>query len=132
MPSEYKDPLPKWLKELPKGSELSRRTWLEIKYSISTGTEWDISEDVSRYIISFSYTDNLSDEADDITLTLEDRAQLWLSDWFPEGEGNMLDITIHCYNRITLEDILLLIHHITPKAVHSFLPSMPFAVSLRS
>ena len=32
MPSEYKDPLPRWLKELPKGSELSRRTWLEIKY----------------------------------------------------------------------------------------------------
>ena len=51
-----------------------------------------------------SYTDNLSDAADDVTLTLEDRAQLWMEDWFPEGEGNMLDITIHTYNRITLKD----------------------------
>jgi hypothetical protein len=39
-----------------------------------------------------------------MTLTLEDRAQLWLEDWFPEGEGNLMDITIHTYNRITLDE----------------------------
>lgn len=102
---EYKNPLDKWLKELPKGSELSRRAWLEIKYIPAGETEEkDISEDVSKYLISMSYTDNLSEAADDVTLTLEDRAQLWTEDWFPEGEGNMLDITIHTYNRITLKD----------------------------
>ena len=103
--AEYKNPLEDWLKELPEGSELSRRAWLEIKYTpAGEAEEKDISEDVSKYLISMSYTDNLSDAADDVTLTLEDRAQLWLEDWFPEGEGNMLDITIHTYNRITLKD----------------------------
>lgn len=103
--AEYKNPLDEWLKELPSGSELSRRAWLEIKYTPAGETEGkDISEDVSKYLISMSYTDNLSDAADDVTLTLEDRAQLWMEDWFPKGEGNMLDITIHTYNRITLKD----------------------------
>jgi phage protein D len=103
--AEYKNPLDEWLKELPSGSELSRRAWIEIKYAPAGETEGkDISEDVSKYLISMSYTDNLSEAADDVTLTLEDRAQLWMEDWFPEGEGNMLDITIHTYNRITLKD----------------------------
>lgn len=103
--AEYKNPLDDWLKELPRGSDLSRRAWLEIKYTPAGETEGkDISEDVSKYLISMSYTDNLSDAADDVTLTLEDRAQLWMEDWFPEGEGNMLDITIHTYNRITIKD----------------------------
>ena len=103
--AEYKNPLDDWLKELPSGSELSRRAWLEIKYTPAGETEGkDISEDVSKYLISMSYTDNLSDAADDVTITLEDRAQLWMEDWFPEGEGNMLDITIHTYNCITLKD----------------------------
>ncbi len=102
--ADYQDPLPGWLAALPDGSELSRRTWLEIKYTPAGGSETDISEDVSRFFLSLTYTDNLSDEADDITLELEDRAQLWQSDWFPEGEGNFIDITIHTYNRVTLHD----------------------------
>lgn len=103
--AEYKNPLDDWLKELPEKSELSRRAWLEIKYTpAGEDEETDISEDVSKYLISMSYTDNLSDAADDVTLNLEDRAQLWMEDWFPEGEGNMLDITIHTYNRISLKD----------------------------
>ena len=103
--AKYKNPLDDWLKELPEKAELSRRAWLEIKYTpAGEDEEKDISEDVSKYLISMSYTDNLSDAADDVTLTLEDRAQLWMEDWFPEGEGNMLDITIHTYNRISLKD----------------------------
>ncbi len=102
--ADYQDPLPGWLAALPDGTELSRRTWLEIKYTPAGGSETDISEDVSRFFLSLTYTDNLSDEADDITLELEDRAQLWQSDWFPEGEGNFIDITIHTYNRVTLQD----------------------------
>ena len=45
-----------------------------------------------------------------MTLTLEDRAQLWMAEWFPEGEGNMLDITIHTYNRISLADKEAIFH----------------------
>lgn len=103
--AEYQDPLPGWLAELPQGTELSRRAWVEVKYiPADSGEEKDISEDISKYFISMTYTDNLSDTADDVSLELEDRAQLWQADWFPEGEGNMLDITIHTYNRITLTD----------------------------
>ena len=103
--AEYQNPLDGWLAELPEGSELSRRAWVEVKYIPAGSTEEkDISEDISKYFISMTYNDNLSDTADDISLELEDRAQLWLADWFPEGEGNMLDITLHTYNRITLQD----------------------------
>ena len=44
----------------------------------------DISEDLSNYLIGIDYTDELSGAADDLQLTLEDRDNLWLSDWFPE------------------------------------------------
>ena len=102
--AEYMNPLDGWLAELPDGTKLARRAWLEVKYTPAGGEESDISEDISKYFLSFSYTDNLSDAADDINLTLEDKAQLWMADWFPEGEGNMMDITIHTYNRISLDD----------------------------
>ena len=109
--AEYQNPLPGWLEELSKESELSRRAWLEIKYTPVGETEGtDISGDIAQYLLSFSYTDNLSDAADDVTLTLEDRAQLWMAEWFPEGEGNMLDITIHTYNRISLADKEAIFH----------------------
>ena len=100
----YTNPLEGWLAEVPDGSRLARRAWLEVKYTPAGGEEKDISEDLSKYFLSFSYTDNLSDAADDINITLEDRAQVWMSDWYPEGEGNMMDITIHTYNRVSLDE----------------------------
>lgn len=109
MKMEYKNPLDSWLGAMPEGTEMARRAWLEIKYTPAEKDgekqeETDISEDIANYLLSFTYTDNLSDAADDINLTLEDRAQLWMEDWFPEGEGNLLDITIHTYNRIALDE----------------------------
>ena len=75
MAEEYQNPLDEWLAELPEGSELSLRAWLEIKYIPAGSTEEkDISEDISKYLISMTYNDNLSDTADDISLELEDRA----------------------------------------------------------
>lgn len=103
--AENQSLLDEWKAKLPQGAELSRRTWLEVKYIPAGETEEkDITEDLSQYLLSMSYTDNLSDAADDVTLTLEDRAQLWTADWFPSGEGNMIDITIHTYNNVTLGD----------------------------
>lgn len=110
MAKEYKNPIESMLAGLPEGAEQGRVAWLEIKYTPAESDDGqkqetsDISEDVSAYLLSFSCTDNLTDSADDMTLTLEDRAQLWLEDWFPEGEGNLMDITIHTYNRITLDE----------------------------
>lgn len=87
-----------WVGNLPSGSKLSRRAWIVIQYTPKGETESkDISEDISKYFLHLSYADNISNTADDITLTLEDRALLWSEDWFPE-EGSMLDITIHRYN----------------------------------
>lgn len=56
----------------------------------------DISRDIAPYLISFTYTDNASDKADDISLTLEDRARLWCGDWFPsKGDKIRTSIIVH-------------------------------------
>lgn len=71
---------------------LGRRAWLQVTYNGK-----DISEALAQYLISASYTDNLSGQVDDISLTLEDKAGLWQSDWMPV-KGATLDITLCTYN----------------------------------
>lgn len=71
---------------------LGRRAWLQVTYNSK-----DISEALAQYLISASYTDNLSGQVDDISLTLEDKAGLWQSDWMPV-KGATLDITLCTYN----------------------------------
>lgn len=63
----------------------ARRISAIIKYNNK-----DISVDISKYLKSISYTDNLSGEADDLQITLEDRDGLWQSTWMPE-KGALLD-----------------------------------------
>ena len=53
----------------------------------------DISADIAPYLKSLSYRDNLSGEADDLQIVLEDRAGLWQSSWLPE-KGASLDVTL--------------------------------------
>ncbi|MBR1658158.1 MAG: hypothetical protein IJ697_06805 [Synergistaceae bacterium] len=56
----------------------------------------NISRDIAPYLVSFTYTDNASDKADDISLTLEDRARLWCGDWFPsKGDKIRASIIVH-------------------------------------
>ena len=56
----------------------------------------NISRDIAPYLLNFTYTDNASDKADDISLTLEDRERLWCSDWFPsKGDKIRASIVIH-------------------------------------
>lgn len=57
----------------------------------------DISQDLTAFLESISYTDNLSGYADDIDIKLEDRAGLWESDWFPD-RGATLDVTLTSMN----------------------------------
>ncbi len=66
----------------------ARRISAIIKYNNK-----DISADISKYLKSISYTDNLSGEADDLQITLEDRDGLWQSTWMPE-KGALLDATL--------------------------------------
>lgn len=53
----------------------------------------DITADLNKYLKSISYTDNLSGEADDLQITLEDSAGLWESAWMPD-KGATLDVSI--------------------------------------
>lgn len=71
---------------------IGRCAWLIVTYNGK-----DISESLAQYVLSFSYTDNLTGQVDDISITLEDRAELWEADWLPE-RGATLDITICTYN----------------------------------
>lgn len=57
----------------------------------------DISTDLQQYLKSVSYTDNMSGEADDLQLTLEDRAGLWQAAWMPE-KGATLDVSVKLTN----------------------------------
>ena len=66
----------------------ARRILTIIKYNNK-----DISADFSKYLKSISYTDNLSGEADDLQITLEDKAGLWQSTWMPE-KGALLDVML--------------------------------------
>lgn len=66
----------------------ARRISVIIKYNNK-----DISVDISKYLKIISYTDNLSGEADDLQITLEDKAGLWQSKWMPE-KGALLDATL--------------------------------------
>lgn len=61
----------------------------------------NISMDIAPYLLNFTYTDNASDKADDISLTLEDRERLWCNDWFPtKGDTIKASIVIHDWEAV--------------------------------
>lgn len=51
---------------------------------ILTYNSKNISADVSDYILSITYTDKLSGEADELQVSLEDADLRWTHDWHPE------------------------------------------------
>ncbi|MBQ7478095.1 MAG: hypothetical protein IJT01_04240 [Selenomonadaceae bacterium] len=98
------DLLAKWQERKSESGKLSRRSWAEIFYTPKGGGDTtDITEDVSKYFISLSCTDNLSDQADDLSLSLEDRQRLWTGDWMPE-KGAFLSAILHTFAWGSLED----------------------------
>ncbi len=70
------------------GPMTARRTKIKVKYD-----DTDITNDLAPYLKEFSFNDNMSDEADDASLRLEDRNELWCSSWLPD-KGASLDLTI--------------------------------------
>lgn len=66
----------------------ARRVKVKCKYD-----SVDISQDIARFLKSFSVREVLSGEADSAEITLEDREALWQGDWFPE-RGAIMDITL--------------------------------------
>lgn len=55
----------------------------------------DITRDISPFLLTFTFTDNASGTADDISFTLEDRKSIWLTDWMP-SKGDKLKASIVC------------------------------------
>ena len=66
----------------------ARRARVKCKYD-----NVDISQDIARFLKSFSVREVLSGEADSAEITLEDREALWQGDWFP-ARGAIMDITL--------------------------------------
>ncbi len=57
----------------------------------------DITKDIQSDLLSFKYTDNASDTADDIDIELKDEKAKWLTDWFPQ-KGDIIKATINTIN----------------------------------
>ena len=57
----------------------------------------DISTEIRPYVTGFTFTDNSGGKADDLSVSLEDRDQLWKSGWYP-SKGARLSASIVCSN----------------------------------
>lgn len=53
----------------------------------------NITSDISRYLLSLTYTDKTAGESDEISIELEDVDGLWQNNWYPE-EGAVLSVTM--------------------------------------
>ena len=59
-----------------------------VELNLSIGGS-DITDDIAPYLLSFTYNDNRSGEADSITVELEDRQGKFIGDWFPKRNSVM-------------------------------------------
>ena len=56
----------------------------------------NITKDIAPYLLNFTYTDNATGKADDISFTLEDRERLWVGAWCPtKGDKVRCSIIVH-------------------------------------
>ena len=55
---------------------LARRTEIHVKIS---GV--DVSEDINKYLLQFTYTDHEEDKTDDLQINIDDREGVWLGGW---------------------------------------------------
>lgn len=70
----------------------ARRAFLTLDYS---GV--DITDEISKDLESFSYTDNASGEADSISISLKDEKKKWGGPWFPT-KGDILNAVVYTNN----------------------------------
>jgi hypothetical protein len=83
--------------------ELARRSRLLLTYD-----NVDISADLAPYLLGFSYTDHASGKADDIQITLEDRAGLWKAEWLPEKGASLRGgILVSNWDKVVVDEGLL-------------------------
>ena len=63
-----------------------RQTRLRLLFSKN---ETDVSEDLCKDLLSWSFTDHESGQADEISLTLKDNEGKWAGSWKPDGGENV-------------------------------------------
>lgn len=68
----------------------ARRSYLDVTYNNNDKAKAELE----KHIKSWTYTDNLSGQIDDVQITLEDVENKWLKDWFPI-KGSIITCTIH-------------------------------------
>lgn len=67
---------------------MAKRTLLDLDYNHE-----DITEELEKHLLDWTFTDNLSGEIDDLNIQLEDTDALWIGKWFPT-EGSLLEPTL--------------------------------------
>ncbi len=70
-----------------------RRATISLRYNST-----DITADVAPFLTSFDFNDVMDGKhTDDITVTFEDKDDVWLNSWFPE-HGATLEATLTCHD----------------------------------
>lgn len=69
-------------------THFAKRTVLQVDYN-----KQNITNELQKFLLNWTYTDNLSGEIDDLNLRLEDRDALWLAEWFP-SKGSTVEPSI--------------------------------------
>lgn len=62
----------------------ARKSWLRVKYNNK-----DITADLQPFVLGWTYTDNLSGQADDLQIDLVDTEQKWIGPWFPDKAATL-------------------------------------------
>lgn len=47
----------------------------------------DITEDINKYLLSLTYTDNDDDKSDDLQISIDDRENIWIGSWLNTLQG---------------------------------------------
>ena len=63
-------------------SALARRTTIAVSIDGA-----DVSDDINKYLLQMTYTDNEEDYADDLQISLDDRERIWLDNWLDNPDG---------------------------------------------
>lgn len=59
----------------------------------------DITQEITKYLISVQYTDNEANESDEISFTVEDKHGMWKGDWLPQ-KGDKVSLSIGYDNEL--------------------------------
>lgn len=80
---------------------LARRTAVKLYFKGA-----DISKDLSKYLLSLSFTDNEEDNTDDISISLDDREGKWIKDWLNTKKAETKTETVTTTSEVKVGNIV--------------------------